>query len=95
MVNQSRICGKGVGLGIFPSDWLQSQSYQFIGIAHIGPYYGEQNDCRNFRSNRMNSFSKNQTKSKNGCFLAIFGLIQALFLTSQSYEFNGIAHIRL
>ena len=54
--NQSRICGKGVGLGLFPSDSLQSQSYQFIGIAHIGPYYGAENNCRKFRSNRMDSF---------------------------------------
>ena len=34
-VNQSRICGKGVGLGIFPSESLQSQLYEFIEIAHI------------------------------------------------------------
>ena len=73
--NQSRICGKGADLGLFPSDSLQPQSYQFIGIAHIGPYYGVENDCRNFRSNRTNSVSKNQKNSKNGCFLAIFGLI--------------------
>ena len=33
--DQSRICGKGVGLGLFPSDSLQSQSYEFIEIAHI------------------------------------------------------------
>ena len=70
--NQSRICGKGVGLGLFPSDSLQSQSYQFIGIAHIGPYYGLENDCINFRSNRMNCFSKNQKKSKNDCFFGDF-----------------------
>ena len=57
-INQSPICGKGVGLGLFPSDSLQSQSYEFIEIAHIGPYYGVENDCRNFRSNRMDSFSK-------------------------------------
>ena len=31
----SRICGKGVGLGFFPSDSLQSQLYEFIEIAHI------------------------------------------------------------
>ena len=42
--NQSRICGKEVDLGLFPSDSLQSQSYQFIGIAHIGPFYGVEND---------------------------------------------------
>ena len=46
--NQSRICGKGVGLGLFPSDSLESQSYEFIEIAHIGPYYGVENDCKNF-----------------------------------------------
>ena len=74
-MNQSRICGKGVGLGLFPSDSLQSQSYQFIGIAHIGPYYGVENDCRNFRSNSMNSFSKNQKRSKNDCFFGHFELI--------------------
>ena len=33
--NQSRICGKGVGLGLFPSDSLQSQLYEFIEIAHM------------------------------------------------------------
>ena len=52
-INQSRRGGKGVGLGLFPSDFLQSQLYEFIEIAHIGPYYGVENDCRKFRSNRM------------------------------------------
>ena len=94
-LNQSRIYGKGVSLGIFPSDSLQSQSYEFIEIAQICTYYGVENNCRNFRSNHMGSFCKNQKKSKNGCFLAIFGLILAMFLTSQPYEFNEIAHIGL
>ena len=40
MNDQSRICGKGVGLGLFPSDSLESQSYEFIEVAHIGTYYG-------------------------------------------------------
>ena len=71
-LNQSRICGKGVGLGFFPSDSLQSQSHQFIGIAHIGPYYGVKNDCRNFLSNRMNSFSKNQKKVEKWLFFRPF-----------------------
>ena len=31
-------------------------------------------------------------KSKNGCFSAIFGLILAIFLTTQSYDFDAIAH---
>ena len=39
-LNQSRICGKGVGLGLFPSESLQSQPYEFDEIAHIGPCYG-------------------------------------------------------
>ena len=34
-IDQSRISGKGVGLGIFPSDSLQSQLYEFIEIAHM------------------------------------------------------------
>ena len=40
MINQSRICGKEASLGVIPSDSLESQSYEFIEIAHIGPYYG-------------------------------------------------------
>ena len=39
----------------------------------------------------MDSFCENQKKSKNGCFLGIFGLILAMFLTSQPCEFNEIA----
>ena len=35
--DQSRICGKGVGSDLFPSDSLESQSYVFDEIAHIGP----------------------------------------------------------
>ena len=31
-------------------------------------------------------------KSRKGCFLAIFGLNLAMFLTSQPYEFKEIAH---
>ena len=31
-------------------------------------------------------------KSKNGCFLAIFMLILAMFLTFQSYDFDAFAH---
>ena len=40
----------------------------------------------------MDSFWENRKKSKNGCFLAIFGLILAIFLTSQPYDFDAIAH---
>ena len=38
---------------------------------------------------------KVEKKSKNDCFLAIFGLILAMFLTSQPYNFNAIAHLGL
>ena len=34
----------------------------------------------------MNSLWENRKKSKNDCFLAIFGLISAMFLRSQPYE---------
>ena len=37
-------------------------------------------------------FEKKRKKSKNGCFLAIFGLILAMFLTSQPYDFDAFAH---
>ena len=79
MNNQSRICGKGVGLGLFPPDWLQSQLYEFIEIAYI-----------NHTIDR-----ENRKKSKDNCFLAIFGLILAIFLTSQPYDFDAISHIGL
>ena len=40
----------------------------------------------------MDSFWENRKKLKNGCFLAIFGLILAMFLTSQPYDFDAFAH---
>ena len=43
----------------------------------------------------MDSFWEKRKKSKNDCFLAIFGLILAMFLTSQPYDFDAIAHIGL
>ena len=43
-----------------------------------------------FRSNRMYILRK--SKVKNGCFLAIFGLILAMFLTSHPYELDEITH---
>ena len=67
--NQSRICGKGVGLSLFPSDSLSFESYE--------------------------QFVRKSKKSKNDCFLAIFGLNLAMFLTSQPYDFDAIAHIGL
>ena len=64
IANHSRICGKEVGLGLFPSDSLQSKSYQFFEIAHIGPDYGVENDYRKVRSNRIESFCENQKSQK-------------------------------
>ena len=87
--NQSRICCEGVGLGLFLSHSLESQSYEFIEIAHIGPYYVEW--LENF-VRIVWSFWENRKKSKHGCFLAIFGLILAMFLTFQSYDYDPIAH---
>ena len=40
----------------------------------------------------MDSFCENRKKSKNGCFLAISGLILAMFLRPQAYNFDAIAH---
>ena len=40
-------------------------------------------------------FEKIEKKSKNECFLVIFGLILAMFLTSQPYDFDAIAYIGL
>ena len=37
-------------------------------------------------------FEKIEKKTKNDCFLAIFGLILAMFLTSQPYDFDAFAH---
>ena len=39
-MNKRRMCGKGVGLGPFPSDSLESQSYNFDEFADIKPLYG-------------------------------------------------------
>ena len=34
------MCGKVVGLGLFPSDSLENQSLDFDEIAHSRPLYG-------------------------------------------------------
>ena len=38
---------------------------------------------------------KIEKKLKNYCFLAIFGLTLAMFLTYQPYDFDAIAHMGL
>ena len=40
------MCGKGVGLGLFHSDSLESQSYGFDKITHVGPKNGIENFVR-------------------------------------------------
>ena len=50
---------------------------------------------QNFIRIVLTVFEKIEKKSKNECFLGIFGLILAMFLTSQPYDFDAIAHIRL
>ena len=70
--NHNRICGKGVVLGLFPSDSLQSQSYEIIEIAHIGPYYY---GVENFVRIVWTVFVKIKKKSKNGCFFSHFWVI--------------------
>ena len=49
----------------------------------------------NFVQIVLTVFEKIEKKSKNYCFLAIFGLTLAMFLTSQPYDFDAIAHIGL
>ena len=58
--------------GLILAMFLTPQQYEFDEIAHKGPYYGVENDCRKFRSNRMDSFCENRKMSKNGCFLGHF-----------------------
>ena len=92
--NQRCICGKGVGLGLFPSDSLQSQLNEFIKIGHKGPYDSVERLYKiSFES--YGQFLRKSKKIENDCFLAIFGLILAMFLTSQPYDFDTIAHIGL
>ena len=40
-------------------------------------------------------FEKIEKKIEKRLFLAIFGLILAMFLTDQSYDFDAIAHVGL
>ena len=42
----------------------------------------------------MDSFCKNQKKSKIDCFLAIYGLTLVLLFTSQQYKLDEITHKR-
>ena len=86
-MNQSRICGEVVGLGF--SFWLAPIPVirTYWNCTHR-PYYGVENDCRNFRSDSMDRFCENQKKSENDYFLTIL----ATFLTFQSNNFDAFEH---
>ena len=76
-LHQSRICGKGVGSGLFP--WLAPiRVIRIYWNCTYRSYYGVENDCRNVRSNRMDSLCKNQKVEKClffGHFWANFGYV--------------------
>ena len=59
-VSQSRICGKGVGLGLFPSVSLESQSYEIDEISHITLLY----DVERLYESSFKSLKICLTKSK-------------------------------
>ena len=80
------MCGKEVGSGFFPSDSLESQSYDFDEIAHIRPYI-----VISFVRIVWTVFDKIGKISKLP-FLVIFGLILDIFHQSHSYDFGTIAH---
>ena len=49
-LNQSRMFVKGVGLGPFPSDSLESKSNDFDEIAHVKPLYSVERLHSSFKS---------------------------------------------
>ena len=71
------MCGKVVGVGLFLSDSLESQSYDFDvfdEIAHIKPLYGVESLHRSF-SNRKH-YLRNSKISKK--FSANFGYVSQI-----------------
>ena len=85
------MCAKGVGLGLFLSDSQESQSYDFDAIAHIRTIMWCRMTVKKFVRTVRPVFEKNEKKSKMA-FLVIFVLFLAMFLRSQSYDFDAIAH---
>ena len=76
--------------GLHLAMFLTSQQYEFDEITHKGPSYSVEGLYKNsFES--YGQFLRKSKKSKNSCFLGIFGFFLAMFLTSQSYEFSEIA----
>ena len=57
----------------------------------LSPYMVQKGNIK-VLSNRKEYLRKSK-KSKIGRFLHLFGLILAMFLTSQLYDFDAIAHI--
>ena len=47
------MCGKGVGLGLFPSDSFKSQSCRFDEIAHLKPLYDIEKYCEENRKKSL------------------------------------------
>ena len=82
--------------GLILAMFLTSQPYDFDAIAHIG--YRTLIWCRitveNFVRIVWTVFEKSE-KVEKWLFFGLFGLILAMFLTSQPYDFDAIAHIGL
>ena len=64
------MCGKEVGLGLFPFDSLESQSYDFGEIARIKLVYGaERLHTSSFKSCRV--FEKIEKSQKTAVFWSV------------------------
>ena len=66
--NQSRICGRGVGSGLFPSESLESQSYEFIEITHKVPLIWFRMTVENFVRIVWTVFEKIEKSRKMAVF---------------------------
>ena len=75
--------------------FLTSLQYEVDEITQKGPKYSVEGLYKiSFESYRQ-FLRKSKKNLKNDCFLANFGLIWAMFLTSQPYDFDAIAQIGL
>ena len=86
--NQSRMCDKGVGLGLFLL--TRSNPSHTMMKLHILSTYMVLKVYINVLSN-SEEFLRKSKKSKNGCFWH-FSINLAMFLKSQQYNFDAIAH---
>ena len=71
--------GEGVGVGHFPSDSLESQSYDFGKIAHIRPLYGVERHHKSF-SNREEYLRKSEKSKIGPKFFGFFSQISVIRL---------------